>query len=273
MDYCFVTSFYDIGRSNWNHFNRSTDTYLNYFRILCQMKIPLIIFIDKKYYQIVEEICNDARPDGIFTNIIPIDDDFLTKNIESWNYRETEEKIMNSELYKRIIKHRSHCPETNNANYTCINHAKIDFIKYAIDNNIADFSPTYYGWVDFGYIRDTNNLPNDRCFTLNNLYRNDNVYYLQLNEVGEFGSDPYYNLIYAPEIVSGGFFIGSRSSLLTYSDMYKNALKSMHSINIADDDQAVILYVLRKYGNTLQFVKNNLLHSHGWMTGFLLFNQ
>jgi hypothetical protein len=271
MDFCFVTSFYDIGRSNWKYFERTPDDYLSQFSLLCQMRIPLVVFIDKKYYEILKSVCNDNRPSDVLTKIVPIDEDFLKNNIQSWNYIDTERKIMESESYKKAIDHRKKCPETHHPEYTCINHAKIDFIKFAIDNIVTN-DVKYLGWVDFGYIRKTNDMPPDRTFVYEKL-KNDNVNMISLNDITENDKFPEYVLVFDPERVIGGFWFGLKESLIKYWKKYHETVQMFHSINIADDDQAVITNIFANQTDDLiKTWKNTLMSSHGWFGGFLLFS-
>jgi len=53
---------------------------------MCQMKVPIVVYIDKKYLDGVISLCNDKRPEGVFTQVIPIDDGFMKNNIRSWSY-------------------------------------------------------------------------------------------------------------------------------------------------------------------------------------------
>jgi hypothetical protein len=272
MDYCFVTAFYEIGRKNWQHYKRSQDEYLEYFCLLAQMQIPLVVFIDQQYYEIVKTICSDLRPKNMFTNIVPIDDGFLNKNIKSWSYVEQERKIMNSELYKRVIFHRKHCPETHIPEYTCVNHAKIDYIKYAIENILND-DVKYVGWIDFGYIRKSKDMPHDKVFVYDKL-KNNHINMIYNNQIDEFDSDPYFTLIFAPEKILGGFLFGSKENLLKYWETYHNTVQKLHRIGIADDDQAIVINAFtHQKDNLIKFWKNTLLDINGWFGAFFLFRD
>lgn len=270
MEYCFVTAFYDIGRSSWDNFTRTSENYLQIFGLLCQMKIPIVVYIDSRHLDAVQKLCSDNRPDGVFTQVVAIDGEFLRNNIKSWGYTEREREIMNDEGYKRAIRHRNHCPETKYPEYNCINHAKIDFIKYTIENVVSP-EVKYFGWVDFGYVRSTDLMPDDRTFRYE-ILKNDHVNMIYNNPMDERDRDPVYTLQFAPEKIMGGFWFGSKESLLKYWNIYHEALQSIHSMGIADDDQAVIVhaYMHQKY-ETIKLWENRMLGSKGWFVGFLLF--
>jgi hypothetical protein len=273
-DYCFVTAFYDIGRKNWEHYKRSEDEYIGVFCNLVQMKIPLVVFIDQKYYERIKTACDELRPANLYTKIIPVDDAFLRTNIKSWSYVERERNIMNSELYKRVISHRKSCPETHIPEYTCINHAKVDFVKYAIEHIVdGDGDIKYVGWVDFGYIQKLTNMPSDRVFVYDKL-KNDQVNMIFNNDVDESDSDPYFTLLFAPEKITGGFWFGSKTAFLKYWEKYHATVQKLHNIGIADDDQAIVLNIFtRQYDDLIKIWKNTLLYTHGWCVGFILFRN
>ncbi len=60
-------------------------------------------------------------------------------------------EIIKSASYNNLIKnyYKTFLPEYNSAKYDAINFAKIDFIIYALDNNLIDDS--FICWCDFGY--------------------------------------------------------------------------------------------------------------------------
>ena len=60
-DYCFVTVLYDLDRLHWEQYSRSDHTYFKNFAELLKMKIPLIIFIQSKYYNRLMRIVKNRR--------------------------------------------------------------------------------------------------------------------------------------------------------------------------------------------------------------------
>ena len=177
---------------------------------------------------------------------------------------------MNTDLYKRVIHHRSQCPETHIPEYTCINHAKIDFIKYTIENIVYD--TTYFGWVDFGYIRKTTDMPGDRTFQ-HELLKNNYVNMIYNNAIDENDSDAYYTLIFAPEKITGPFWFGSKEKLVQYWHLYHQTIQKLHKIGVADDDQAIMVhaYTHQSDDGVIKLWENKLLKTNGWFVGFLLF--
>jgi len=280
FEYVFITAFYDIGRGKWTEFKRSEHDYMQNFHNLLQINIPLVVFIDEKYYDLTRAAIIKYRTHNhLFTKVITINENFLTKNILSWSYIEVEEAIMSTHSYQQAILTRPEqlTPETLYPRYNCINHAKIDFIKYVIDHEYS-ILPThigYLGWVDFGYISiESAVLP----FELNSqLLFSDHVSVLNTVPIDPLvDSDPLTVLSLSLAKIHGAFWFGSNSALLRYHTAYHRSLQSMHDVNIADDDQAVMLQVVFNEPGLLKLWRNAPLWGYfdwGWYVGFILFNR
>ena len=297
----FVTNFYDIKRGNWDtRWKRSTDTYMECFRMLARMRVPLIVYIHDAHYECARRICDTERclataataatATATVTTafppltLIPYDEAFLTEHIRSWSYLDTEAGIMQTEQYRDWTRGRSTCPETRDPKYNCINHAKIDFVCHAIQNggfvNFDEPSYEYYGWVDFGYLKPDES---NRTFPPNGEYVPiPTVDWLDPHKVTLVANvipdpaqcaDPVTTLINAPEWFTGGFWAGGKCALMRYREQYHSALQAMHAANVADDDQAVMSLMVGLRHPNIQLLKNHLLSTAGWATGFMLTND
>ena len=174
-NYCFVTAFYDLGRDQWHHYARGAHKYVLYFSKLVQINMPLIVFVDDRYYAEVTKLINQFNYRRTFILLIPINESFLEQYIPSWQYIATDEAIMQSSQFKAAVAHRliKNTPETLYPRYTCFNHAKIDFVMFVQQHKLARTSyfaledisvdaaandtnvrtVEYLGWIDFGYVR------------------------------------------------------------------------------------------------------------------------
>lgn len=244
VDYCFVTAYYDIGRDNWEFFRRSNSEYFYRFAKLLRMNVPLIIFIDNKFEDLVHEMI-ELTPirERVFTVLIGIDEQFLEDFIPSWEYIPVEQAVMQSPGYQELISARpeQHTPETLYPRYNCINHAKVDFLAFVIEHRAQLSLPvTYLGWVDFGYLREEFEVV---PFQLNRalLFR-DQVSVLNNVPIDErTDGDPRLVLSTSAAKIHGAFFFGSTGALLRYRAAYHEMLREMHARGVADDDQAVML--------------------------------
>ena len=179
--------------------------------------------------------------------MIPINTHFLEKNIKSWSYLEREELILKSnEFRKKISWRRSLLPEYNFADYTCLQKAKIDLIKYVIDNKIADFDPNYYGWIDFSYIRKIRHLTRDLKFHFDPL-KTDQVHFIYHLEPIKRDLENIIVEIVEVSKIQGGFFFGSKNKMLEYEKRFHKAVDHLYNLGLATDDQAIFVIFLFKF--------------------------
>lgn len=242
-NYVFVTSFYDINRELYD--NRSSSDYMKYFGVLVRMDIPLVVFIDDRYYDYAIDTIRQHRSMKVHTSMHAINDEFLHKYIRSWSYVSIEHDIMqHSVSYRELISHRPEVDlSTYLPEYNCINHAKIDFIQYVIEHELIDVNSTHYiGWIDFGYLRnDWEVFP----FELNPILLSDHLNVCVVRDFVE--SDRNYSHLLATStapigfIITGNFWVGSIHSLRRYHRIYHDCLQILHSLEIADDDQTVMI--------------------------------
>ena len=239
MKLCYVTSFLDIKREKWQHFQRTTAEYFREFQPLLDMFLThpdapmydLIIFIDKHH---VTKLNGRIFPSNIIVQ--EIDEEFLVENSVLWRRMEREKEIMESEAYKNIVRHRLHHPEHHNPKYTLINHCKVDFMYLAMSLSDA----THFCWVDFGYFKNSQTIP--RNFIDLEKLDKDKINYTLINPIDhERDDNVMYQLQHAPEKVGGFFFSGSREALATYQRLYHDFHERLQRINIVDDDQHLAL--------------------------------
>jgi len=258
MNCCYITSYFDINRSQWTTFSRTFDDYLSYFKPFLTLfdksktNDNLIVFIDDRHFKKLDDLLTDTHT--IF--LIPINQSFLEQNLHCWKTLETERRIMNHPEFKALVGDRITFPECRYPEYTLINHCKIDFISYAINSNLT--SAKYIAWIDFGFFAKSENIPKTLLdLSKFNLSR---INYTLINPIDETDNDVYYTLKYAPEKIGGFFFLGRRDILLQYQILYHKSLADLHSKNIVDDDQALALYCYFQKRDLFSFNTSNF----GW---------
>uniref|UniRef100_A0A6C0D0L8 Uncharacterized protein n=1 Tax=viral metagenome TaxID=1070528 RepID=A0A6C0D0L8_9ZZZZ len=250
---CYVSVYLDIGRSKWNKYPRTFEDYLErflpYFTLFSsesEKDQHMILFIDDRYTKFLESHINSNTR----IHLIPINLEWMKTNLPMWQTLEIEKNIMNSESYKKLISHRSECPETYCAEYTLINHCKIDFMNYVIDNICTD--SIMYAWTDFGFFSRDYLIPK-RLLDINK-FDLSKINYTLLNDFTEYDRDVYYTLMHAPERIGGFFFCGSKNSMKKYGELYHYALNYYQSNNIADDDQALAQFCYFRNPDMFNFV-------------------
>lgn len=236
---CYVSAFYDLSRENWKYFNRTFEDYLTCFQPYIDMfckedtkGCEMVVYIDVNR----SEQFKKAIPKNCKMKVIDIDKVFMN-NLHIWRKLSREREIMNSESFRLLIPHRLYFPEHTIPEYTLINHSKIDFVNYTIDN-VCDVE--YYSWVDFGYFKLPNYIPTN--FLDVNKFDTSRINYTLINQLTEHDKSIMYTLTNAPERIGGFFFFGSKECMKQYQQLYHNVLEYFqNTLNIADDDQALAL--------------------------------
>lgn len=236
---CYVTAYLNLHRDQWRFFSRSFEDYFTCFKDLLKpfknanpSEYEFVIYIDSRHYETLKEY-TDLYP---VSTLISIDENFMNTNIPVWSRLEKEIQIMNSPEYKALIPSRQIYPENNVPTYTLINHAKIDFVTYTMDN--ISNAP-FLLWADFGYCKHPSYTP-EYLIDPTKLQL-DKINYTLINAIDERDRDIIYTLRNAPEKIGGFFFFGNRPVLKRYQQLYHKILDYYQSMNIADDDQALVL--------------------------------
>jgi hypothetical protein len=266
---CYITSFYDIDRDNWtNGYNRSFEEYLDCFYPLLNLfntkqddNFELIIFIDtKRYEDVFHKILNHKQ-----IRLIKTDEKFMYDNLPMWKKIPRERDIMAGDVLKSVVRDRIKFPEHSISEYTIINHCKLDFIGYVIDNNIS--LAEYYCWVDFGYCKLKENIPVD-YIDINKLDKT-KINYTLINNITTIDKNLSHTLMFAPETIGGFFFFGSKDILKAYQNIYTQVLDKVYqNQEICDDDQSVAL--------TCSFIVPSLFKFHGplgWHKALVYFQR
>jgi hypothetical protein len=140
MSTTVVTSLYDIGRSNLEgeFVKRSFDTYLQRFKHLLAIDVPMIIFIPKKLQEFVQ-IYRKDYPTKIIVRKF--------KDLSAYKYHDKMQDIINN-VKKGCEKDYNRYPEFVTSKYETVIFSKFDFLKEAAEEN--PFKTDYFIWMDAG---------------------------------------------------------------------------------------------------------------------------
>jgi hypothetical protein len=140
-DITLVTAFIDIGRDKWQNqeFKRTTDFYINSFLTYLNYPYKMVCYIDEKYIDKVLEAYRKSPYQN--KHFIPINKEWLEKNIHAWRLIENDRQILNSPDFKNFLSKRLNimypygmpetnvrehlCPENIYPEYNVIKHSKI----------------------------------------------------------------------------------------------------------------------------------------------------
>jgi protein YibB len=231
-----ITFFYNIGREKWRSYPRTVYEYIDAFDIFLNYDNEMIIFVDDRYFDLIKHKIDYSKYKN--KKVLPINLDWMKKNIWAWQKLDRETEIINDEIYKNLVRHRveKNYPENTNPYYTILTHSKIDFVNYAI--NIGLVKTDYVGWVDFGYFHNKSSnefLPNG-SLKIDKL-DSEKINLCLINPIEPSDKEIVYTLQNAPEKIGAYFFWGSKNNLKLFQDMCHKWLEYFQSINIADDEQ------------------------------------
>jgi hypothetical protein len=261
-DITLVTAFLDIGRETWknNDFKRTADFYIDYFLTYLNYPYKMVCYIDERYIQkVIDTYEKSEYKNKMF---IPINQDWLNKNIHAWSLIENDRHILKSEEYKEFMKKRlplmypegipetnvrEHlCPENIYPEYNIVNHAKIDFINHAIDNGYIN---TYFtGWCDFGYFstyhKDGSALPINVLDT--DKFDKNKITICLRRRILEEDKNMFFTALYAYELFIGAFYAGPTHIMKRFRDLYHESVIDLYKNGISDDDQHIYIQIYVK---------------------------
>lgn len=236
MTTLFVTGFKNIGRDNWETFQRSEQVYINKFLKMANAfhsaNHKLVAWVEPY----VSQKCNTARCEFLNINIIS---HFLGK------YETIEQAIIDSPEYKILVPlHRKTKPEHIYAAYNLINHSKVNMIAHA-KRLFPNYD--YYMWVDFGCPDyPTHKLNISEVCKQNKVVYSGNLPRNPVSAKNMLASDAIY--------IYGSQFVVHKNVVEEYEKRYEETLLKLHSQGISDDDQNVVYQMTVEYPNLFQIV-------------------
>jgi hypothetical protein len=284
-DITLVTAFYDIGRHNWEgEFKRNISFYIDSFFTYLNYEYKMVCFIDDRYIdKVLEKYTESPYKNKIF---IPINRKWLDNTIRAWKNVERDRAIMENEEYKNFMKNRLQLmypegiPETNVRNHLCpenvfpeynvVNHSKIDFIAYAINNGFINTK--YTGWTDFGYFKTYHNddspLPHS-TIDINKLHPTKIIFNLR-KSIDERDKDIIYTMFYAFELFIGAFYAGPTDLMLPFQELYHECVTEMLNRHVTDDDQHVYIQCYVKRPDWMHL---NIYENQDWPKALVVYQK
>jgi len=248
-DIIFVTGFKDIGRTQWNVIPRTTDDYLaSYLRVARTIKYRLLTFVEPF---IMDLLRSADLPSNIELHNYNDVSTFLSK------YFTQDTKLLCSPQYQAAIPgDRKNCPEHCRPGYSLVNHNKVNFIR-----KTKELYPDYryYGWIDFGYVRDdTSKFPHNIDTTrLHNkiMYQCTMIPQVRISEREMLAQ----HIIY----IHGSQFIVPNELVESYEKAYGDKLLKWYEIGNTDDDQNLVYQIYFDHPEWFELIKLDV-----WFTLF-----
>ena len=224
-----VTAFRDIDRGAWNTFRRGRGLYLEWFSMLAALhNLPLVCYCE-------EELQSELPSGAYHIRDYDIGDTFYPA------YYDREKEIMEQPDFKAWIGERALNPEHRNPDYSMVTHCKANFVRRA-----AQQYPGYshYIWIDFGAVRYP--LHPDTVFDWHRLM-DDKIHMQVFGDQESYPADPRELCKESPDALSASLFVVPASKARWYEAAYEQELRRNHERNIADDEQNIMLRLVRQY--------------------------
>lgn len=239
----FVSAFQDLGRTNWLHYKRATSDYVSVFGNIAKHNLNLICFCE-------DDIAQELKNKFNFHNSFP-----YNKFDSYYCFLEKETEIMNSDHFNALIKHRKHHPECFCPEYNIVNHNKIIFIQKA---KIMFPNYSHYIWIDFAYGSFKYDNYVFKGVDLSKL--SDKIKYRSFIRPNTKTYNPINNCMFPLDTIHGSMFTIPNHLVEWYINEYTRALQDFHSINIVDDDQAIVLYIYHNNPDKFDLYISNDFH-------------
>lgn len=259
-----VTAFFDIGRGNWTsdrgfsmHLERTTETYMQYFKNLSELDNDMIIFTSSDLKPQIEKIREGKR-----TIVISIDINDKFKHI-----KKRIEKIQNDSEFKNKLETRQLInPEYWSSDYVLVCNLKTYFVNKSIRLGLVNTDRV--AWVDFGYCRNSEvtagltqwrypfNKEKVHFFTIKRK--------LKVKSINQVFEHMINNRAY---IIGGAIVATQQKWKELYSLVCYCQIKTLKN-NIVDDDQGIFIMC---YFYNPKLIKLNYLGKKRWFNLFRMF--
>ena len=240
-----VTALYDIGRSDWLHWSRGFDLYLQYFQSVLNLDVSMAIFVDKSLRKFVKEKRKGKeKKTKIYTRSF--------NELEYYKHKLCIQHILKDVQFRENNEMLNN-PEGNSSDYIIVTNSKPYFVKYVSDRN--PFNTTHFFWMDAGYGHAINghgelDFPENHKWSPCKLLEiNRKITILKMVDLSRY--DQYVNPVTLHKrniypAFAGGFFGGDAKAVVEYYEVYDKVFNSLLADDIVDDDQSLAYHTYRE---------------------------
>lgn len=222
-----VTGFFDIGRGEWQNYNRKIDEYLKNFENLLRLNVNMIIYIERQYTEFVHNIRED----------IPKKTTIITSKITDlymYKYLTKIKEIQANPLYS-IGHPNPSAPEICKPLYNIVTCSKMDMVAQATN---YDHESDYFIWLDAGYTHSTVDLSKLDWNPTTLFEHKKKLAVIALCPLHDASDDPLTFFNQYKDVLIGGFFGGYRDTIKTVRYMYYQLVDEIFDkYSLKDDDQ------------------------------------
>jgi protein YibB len=248
-----VTGFFDIGRGEWEYYTRKIDEYLKHFTNMLKLNVNMIIFVEQKFFQLVQTI---RKTVNCKTTIITLS----INDLYMYKYLERITDIQNDPLYSSGHPNIK-APEISQPLYNIVTCSKMDLVYQATQ---IDTESNYFIWLDAGYTHSTIDLSN-LDWNPTTIFKNKNtlsVIAIQSQDLAN--DDPREFFLQYIDILIGGFIGGYRNTFKKVRNMYYELVLEMFEIGLKDDDQFYNTILAKRHPELFT------VYSGGWYSAMFI---
>ena len=228
MSILFISAFKDINRKSWLDISRTNEVYVEQFMNLANnISYRMIVFVEPFMKEILSKKNLRSTIELVYSSLVTT---FYDRFIEN------ERRMITSDVYtKKVPADRKGAPEHWCADYTMVNHSKINYVAHC-KRLYPDYE--FYSWLDFGCIRNTTE---DVPKNINFAKLHEKISYLSLKQ-------PPITPISANDMIqshniylAGSQFVVHTDLVERFEKLYETKLLQWQEETLCDDDQNLIL--------------------------------
>uniref|UniRef100_A0A1I7ZBA6 Uncharacterized protein n=1 Tax=Steinernema glaseri TaxID=37863 RepID=A0A1I7ZBA6_9BILA len=259
-----VTALLDIGRGDWETYQRPLKKYHNFMKNVLALKVPMVVFVDAKSFMFVRRMRALLGLKEI-TKVWRID----TSDLPLFQYHTYAKQIIDQEQSGNAWreewdpKMKRH-PEATSAEYNLVVNSKSYFLYNTTLEN--PFGTNFFTWLDAGYGHgDVTVFP--QHFYWFPTFPPSKITLIKLTPKGNLVSKYDLGSLYRINIsvVSGGFLAGDAEAIHNFYVLFQRRIVELLARNVIDDDQTVLCLLIKDYPSLFE------LEHADWFDAFQLF--
>lgn len=230
-----VTAFFDIGRGQWQVFNRPIETYLTLFSNLAILSNPMIVYTSPELAHTVRDI-RASRGHGDRTTVVTVEN--FTSGHEPMLL--AMKQVMERPEFQAFVT-RPAAPEYWQYHYVLVNLMKPLFLSHAFGQGIV--ATEMAAWVDFGYVRAAETLPAGLSWSVDLAPERIHAFTLQPVDPGR----PIFDIVRTGDVyIMGGVLVGGAEAWKRLAGLSMDLMWTLLDCGLVDDDQTVLLMAARR---------------------------
>lgn len=131
-----------------------------------------------------------------------------------------------------------HYPNTNNSEYTCVTHSKLQLLALTVQNK--SFDTDYYCWVDAGYFRDISHIEKKFWLEVPDDFDKSRIAVTRVFDSDLEKTTAKDIILKNLNWVGGGLFLGTPEVILKFHDQYKEAVMRYLKQGIMNVEQQLL---------------------------------